>query len=51
MALGDIAVTLRPIRFAFLVNPWARNLLDRAIRTSLFLRGGSYCVMPNRLLG
>jgi hypothetical protein len=40
MAFGDITVTLRPIKFAFLVNPLERKQLDRVIRTSLFLWGG-----------
>jgi hypothetical protein len=40
MAFGDITVTLRPIKFAFLVNPLESQELDRAIRTSLFLWGG-----------
>jgi hypothetical protein len=42
MAFGDITVTLRPIKFAFLVNPMESQELDRAIRTSLFLWGGLY---------
>ena len=50
MAFGDITVTLRPIKFAFLVNPSERKALDGAIRVSLFLRGGRDCVMPNRHL-
>jgi hypothetical protein len=33
-------VTLRPIKFAFLVNPLESQELDRAIETSLFLWGG-----------
>ena len=40
MAFGDITVTLRPIKFAFLVNPLESKQLDRVIRTSLFLWGG-----------
>ena len=40
MAFGDITVTLRPIKFAFLVNPSERKALDGAIRVSLFLWGG-----------
>lgn len=40
MAFGDITVTLRPIKFAFLVNPLESHELDRVIRTSLFLWGG-----------
>jgi hypothetical protein len=40
MAFGDVTVTLRPIKFAFLVNPLERKELDRAIQVSLFLWGG-----------
>lgn len=40
MAFGEITVTLRPIKFAFLVNPLESQELDRVIRTSLFLWGG-----------
>jgi hypothetical protein len=40
MAFGDITVTLRPIKFAFLVNPLESQELDRVIGTSLFLWGG-----------
>jgi hypothetical protein len=40
MTFGDITVTLRPIRFAFLVNPSERKVLDRAIRIGLLLWGG-----------
>src|SRR5271166_1679566 len=42
MAFGDITLTLRPIKFALLVNPLERKALDRAIQTSLFLWGGVY---------
>jgi hypothetical protein len=40
MAFGDITVTLRPIKFAFLVNPTERGILDRVIEASLFQWGG-----------
>jgi hypothetical protein len=40
MAFGDITATLRPIKFAFLVNPLERKEVDRVIRISLFLWGG-----------
>jgi hypothetical protein len=40
MAFGDITLTLRPIKFAFLVNPAERGVLDRAIQVSLFQWGG-----------
>lgn len=40
MAFGDVSVTLRPIKFAFLVNPTERGVLDRAIQASLFQWGG-----------
>jgi hypothetical protein len=39
-AFGDVSVTLRPIKFAFLVNPAERNVLDRVIQASLFQWGG-----------
>jgi hypothetical protein len=50
MAFGDITVTLRPIKFAFLVNPLERKVLGRANRINLFLWGGRDCVIPNRHL-
>ena len=40
MAFGDVTVTLRPMKFAFLVNPLERKVLDRVIGTSLFQWGG-----------
>ena len=40
MAFGDITATLRPIKFAFLVNPAERGVLDRVIEASLFQWGG-----------
>jgi hypothetical protein len=40
MAFGDITVTLRPIKFAFLVDPAERGILDRVIDASLFQWGG-----------
>jgi hypothetical protein len=40
MAFGDITVTLRPIKFAFLVNPAERGVLDRVIEASMFQWGG-----------
>jgi hypothetical protein len=40
MAFGDITVTLRPIKFAFLVNPAERGILDRVVEASLFQWGG-----------
>ena len=40
MAFGDIIVTLRPIKFAFLINPAERDILDRVVQTNLFQWGG-----------
>ena len=40
MAFGDITVTLRPIKFAFLVNPAERDILDRVVAANLFQWGG-----------
>jgi hypothetical protein len=40
MAFGDVTVILRPIKFAFLVNPAERDVLDRIIQASLFQWGG-----------
>jgi hypothetical protein len=40
MAFGDITVTLRPIKFAFLVNPAERDILERVVLASLFQWGG-----------
>ena len=40
MAFGDVKITLRPIKFAFLVNPAERDILDRVIQASLFQWGG-----------
>lgn len=51
MAFGDITITLRPIKFALLMNPSERKVPDHATRISLFLWRGRDCVMPNRHLG
>jgi hypothetical protein len=40
MAFGDVTITLRPIKFAFLVNPAERDILDRVIQANLFQWGG-----------
>jgi hypothetical protein len=40
MAFGDVTITLRPIKFAFLVNPVEHEILDRAIQANLFQWGG-----------
>jgi hypothetical protein len=40
MAFGDVTITLRPIKFAFLVNPTERDIVDRVIQASLFQWGG-----------
>lgn len=40
MAFGDINVTLRPIKFAFLVNPAERDILERVVQANLFQWGG-----------
>ena len=42
MALGDISLTLRPIKFAWLVDPRERHVLTRVARLSSFLWGGVY---------
>ncbi|HXW18289.1 MAG TPA: hypothetical protein VEJ39_08290 [Candidatus Acidoferrales bacterium] len=39
-AFGDVTLTLRPIKFAFLVNPAEREMLDRVVQASLFQWGG-----------
>src|SRR5215470_7033298 len=40
MAFGDITLALRPIKFAFLVNPAERVILDRVVQANLFQWGG-----------
>jgi len=40
MAFGDITVTLRPIKFAFLLNPAERDVLNRVVQATLFQWGG-----------
>jgi hypothetical protein len=40
MAFGDVTITLRPIKFAFVVNPVERGILDRVVRATLFQWGG-----------
>jgi hypothetical protein len=40
MAFGDITITLRPIKFAFLINPAERHILDRVVLANLFVWGG-----------
>jgi hypothetical protein len=42
MAFGTVRVTLRPIRFATLVDPADRNALRQAIQINTFLWGGIY---------
>ena len=42
MSFGNLAVTLRPIRFATLVDPLNRDAVSEAIRINTFLWGGTY---------
>jgi hypothetical protein len=42
MAFGQVTVSLRPIKFAFLVDPADPKALREAIRLSLFLWGGIF---------
>ena len=42
MASGTVSIRVRPIKFAFLVDPADRNGLYRAIELSTFMWGGSY---------
>jgi hypothetical protein len=42
MASGQITVTLRPIKFATLVDPSDRDALLQAIQINIFLWGGTY---------
>src|ERR1700677_3502985 len=42
MAFGQVSVSLRPIKFAFVVDPTDADALREAIRISLFLWGGIF---------
>ncbi|HEX3496747.1 MAG TPA: hypothetical protein VHT02_06170, partial [Methylocella sp.] len=42
MAFGQLTVTLRPIKFATLVDPSDRDALLQAIQINTFLWGGTY---------
>src|ERR1041385_2273451 len=43
MATSSINITLRPLKFAFLVDPRKMGALLEAIQVSTFLWGGRFC--------